>query len=81
MSELHILLVYIMLLSLFLYCRVTKHINDKKRDYIIYKDLHTYPNIDKIVHKVKNNHKKINIGVSIGGHVGAHSSGIVASAF
>ena len=81
MSESHILLIYILLLSLFLYCRITKYINDKQRYNTIYGDLHTYPNVKKILHKVKNNHKKINIGVSIGGHVGAHSSGIVASVF
>ena len=83
-SGLYVLLIYTMLITLFIYCRISKCIDDtttilnnKTCDSAVTE----YIDVNKVLKKVRHNHKKINIGVSIGGHIGAHSSGIVASVF
>ena len=75
----NIVLICIMVLTLYMYCRITKtqkYENNIRETYRVMS-----PETNTVLKKVKQNHKKINIGVSIGGHIGAHSAGIVASAF
>lgn len=66
-----LIVILILFISLFLYCR-------NKTEYPI---IDESPDVNKILKKVRHNHIKISQGVSIGGHIGAHSSGIVASTY